>query len=486
MTRCLIKVAIAIACGALLGLSSATLDLWPFAWVAWAPVLWIVLDDRIKWGWVYGYICGLVGNAAAFVWLPRYFRHVAQLPFAASVLLFCGLISYQAIGWGLFSYLLRRLHERSFVPVTFIAPILFVAVEFVIPNPFVPFLAITQAGITPVIQIAELTGPLGVSFLIMLCNAALYEAVRALYFGARFPGGRIVASAGLLATALAFGFVRIHQVWQVRNAAPAFAIGVVQANIGIHQKAQLEEAQHLLFLHQKLSADLEHAGADLIVWPQTSYPYVFVRDQEQDRLLGNPRRVRSGFQKPLLFGALTVEHHAGRPFDSAMLLDENGNIREYFDSDAPAGAGEDRPLTKRLRLIGSWLPGVDLFPRDSAVSILLFESPVGTIRIAPMIGSDDLSPSVGRRLAKLHPNLLVNLADNSWFGETSEPREHLALSVFRAVEMRLDLVRALSTGVSAFIDSTGRVYAKTRAVAAGEPPSTPPDTLLAKVAVQQT
>src|SRR5262249_7650220 len=138
MTQRLIKVAIAIACGGLLGLSSAALELWPLAWVAWAPLLWIVLDDRSKWGWGYGYICGLVGNAAAFFWLPRYFRHVAQLPFAAALLLFGGLISYQAIGWGLFSYLLRRLHQRSFVPVAFIAPILFVAVEFVIPSLFVP------------------------------------------------------------------------------------------------------------------------------------------------------------------------------------------------------------------------------------------------------------------------------------------------------------------------------------------------------------
>src|SRR5262245_17042977 len=138
MTQRLIQVAIAIACGGLLGLSSAALDLWPLAWVAWAPVLWMVLDERIKWGWVYGYICGLVGNAAAFYWLLRYFRHVAQLPFAAAVLLLGGLISYQAIGWGLFSYLLRRLNQRSFVPVAFLTPILFVAVEFVIPTPVVP------------------------------------------------------------------------------------------------------------------------------------------------------------------------------------------------------------------------------------------------------------------------------------------------------------------------------------------------------------
>src|SRR6185369_4240305 len=63
-----------------------------------------------------------------------------------------------------------------------------------------------------------------------------------------------------------------------------------------------------------------------------------------------------------------------------------------------------------------------------------------------------------------HPHLLVNVTNDAWFGDTTEPWEHLGLSVFRAVEARTDLVRAVNTGVSAFVDATGRVYAKTYAV----------------------
>ena len=70
----------------------------------------------------------------------------------------------------------------------------------------------------------------------------------------------------------------------------------------------------------------------------------------------------------------------------------------------------------------------------------------------------------GRKLAESHPHLLVNITNDSWFGDTSEPWEHMALSVYRAVEMRTDLVRAVNTGVSAFIDANGRVYNKTYAI----------------------
>jgi apolipoprotein N-acyltransferase len=79
----------------------------------------------------------------------------------------------------------------------------------------------------------------------------------------------------------------------------------------------------------------------------------------------------------------------------------------------------------------------------------------------------------------------VNLTNDAWFGDTTEPWQHLAASVYRAVELRLDLVRAVNNGVSAFIDSTGRVYAKTRVVDSAEATTAGPDTLLEPVAVQQ-
>jgi hypothetical protein len=101
-----------------------------------------------------------------------------------------------------------------------------------------------------------------------------------------------------------------------------------------------------------------------------------------------------------------------------------------------------------------------------------------------MICYEDIFPSFGRRVAKLGPNLLVNITNDAWFGNTSEPWEHMALSVFRAVELRLDLVRAVNTGVSTVITASGRVQAKTRAVDPDEGPARPPPmTLLEDVAI---
>jgi hypothetical protein len=102
-----------------------------------------------------------------------------------------------------------------------------------------------------------------------------------------------------------------------------------------------------------------------------------------------------------------------------------------------------------------------------------------------MICYEDIFPSFGRRLIKKEPNVLINITNDAWFGRTSEPYEHLALAVYRSVESRLDLVRAVNTGVSAYVDATGRVYDKSPSVDPDETPDVKPVALLDDVAVMQ-
>src|SRR5262245_44799840 len=185
----IVNAAVVIGCGFLIVLSCANFDIWPLAWLAWAPVIWIVLDPRTERAWAYGFLCGLIVNAFGCYWIVPYLQRFAHLSLIAALPIFLLVVSYQTIGWALFCYLLRRLHKSAgvSVPVTFLAPILFVAVEFLMPNIFVWYLAITQASVLPVIQIAEITGPLGVSFLLMLSNAMLYEAAKAWHHRTTFP-----------------------------------------------------------------------------------------------------------------------------------------------------------------------------------------------------------------------------------------------------------------------------------------------------------
>ncbi|HRE89727.1 MAG TPA: apolipoprotein N-acyltransferase, partial [Myxococcota bacterium] len=83
-------------------------------------------------------------------------------------------------------------------------------------------------------------------------------------------------------------------------------------------------------------------------------------------------------------------------------------------------------------------------------------------KIGIMICYEDIMAEFTGKLAELEPNVIINVTNDAWFGRTAEPWLHLALSVFRAVENRLALVRSTNTGISTFIDATGRLESTTR------------------------
>ncbi len=429
-------------------------------WLGLVPLLFVILDEECEHPFRWGWLAGLFANGGGFYWINHLLMRFGHMPAVAALPIYLLLVGYQAITFGLFAWGLRRLRDRLPLPVTLLAPIVMTAMELVVPFLFPWYLAITQAWFRPVIQIADVTGPLGVTFLLVLANAAIYDVAHAALRRQPLPWRRVAAAAGVIALALVYGQVRIHQVEARRAAAEKLKVGVVQANIGITEKfvAGLREEQ--LAIHQRLSVDLERRGAQLIVWPESSYPYYFRRGQAHD--WSDEKRVQQGFQTPILFGALTFGGDAPYPFNTALMMDRDGNVTGSFDKNFLLVFGEYIPFYEHVRWVQKLIPEASNFARGDGVTTF----PLGRYRLGPMICYEDIIPAFGNRLAaeRPSPNLLVNITNDAWFGATSEPWEHFALSVYRAVEHRVDLVRAVNTGVSAFVDATGRVYATGPAV----------------------
>jgi apolipoprotein N-acyltransferase len=168
-----------------------------------------------------------------------------------------------------------------------------------------------------------------------------------------------------------------------------------------------------------------------------------------------------------------------------VLLGGEDEFLARFDKNILIPFGEYVPFSGQLAFLDRLIPNLRHLSRGTEATMLPVETRAGTVRVGPMICYEDIFASFGRRLAAGSPNLLVNFTNDAWFGDTSEPWQHLNASVFRAVELRLDLVRAVNNGVSAVIDSTGRVRAATRVVDPGEGATADPDSLLERVAIQQ-
>ena len=297
----------------------------------------------------------------------------------------------------------------------------------------------------------------------MVVNGALYDLAvdgRA----ARYPA---LAAATLLAAALIFGAVRMRQVDDIIALAPRLKIGLVQPNFAYSANTEFsrDEAIRQLTALQSQSRRLQQAGAELVVWSEGAYPVTLPRDFSADFAPDYLGMIRRGVNIPLVIGADMYDPAHEDAFNSAILLDRDGRVAGRYDK-------------VRLLAFGEYIPGIETFPwlrkflPEGTGRFTAGHGPgVITLRgagerdwkLGPVICYEDILQGFLHDLGKLHPNLLVNLTSDSWFGADTEPWEHLALAVFAGVELRVSMVRAVNSGVSALIDPNGRLLQKTYA-----------------------
>jgi len=456
--------ALATLSGCLWFLAVTPFDFYGLAWIAAVPMLLAV--DRattLRRALFLGSWAGVVETAGGFYWLIDVMQRFANFPWWAAALVLLLFCAARGLIFLLFTAIVCGIRRRRRVPMTLLAPIAMVVGELAVPQLFPCGQWISQAWQPLVIQIAELTGPLGVTALLMTVNGALYDLAvdgRA----ARYPAS---AAAALLAAALLFGAVRMRQVDDIVAHAPRLKVGLVQPNFAYAADGGFsrEEAIRQLTALQQQSQRLQESGAQLIVWSEGSYPVTLPRTFRADFSPESLGMIRRGFDIPAVIGAEMYDATRDDAYNSAILLDRDGRVAGLYDK-------------VRLLAFGEYTPGIDVFPWLRKISpigtgrftagagprLMPLQGPAGQVwQLGPVICYEDILQGYLREVGQLHPNLLVNLTSDSWFGAETEPWEHLALSVFASVELRVSMVRAVNSGVSALIDPNGRVVRKTYA-----------------------
>jgi apolipoprotein N-acyltransferase len=314
-----------------------------------------------------------------------------------------------------------------------------------------------------VIQIAEVTGPFGVTAILMMVSGALYDLSQ----GARAARLPAAAALALLGAVLSFGAIRMRQVDAAIAAAPRLPIGLLQPNFAysVSGDESREEILRQLNALQEQSRRLQESGAQLLLWSEGSFPVAVPRDFSEDFPSDSLIMIRRGFDVPTIIGADMYDAEHDDAFNSAILLDANGRVGGHYDKVRLLAFGEYIPGIEAFPWLRKFLPeGAGRFTPGRGPGVLKFEGPAGQPwHFAPLICYEDILPGFVRSAGELRPNLLVNLTSDSWFGADTEPWEHLALSVFAGVELRVSMVRAVNSGVSALIDANGRVVQKTYA-----------------------
>lgn len=173
--------------------------------------------------------------------------------------------------------------------------------------------------------------------------------------------------------------------------------------------------------------------------------------------------IQRGFRTPLLFGGLTwAPPLPGKDrrqlYNTAIMLDRRGRLIGTYDKVYLLAFGEYMPFGETFPGLYDMFPQAGRFTPGNEVRTFTWRGH----RLGIMICYEDIMVDFTGRLADLDPNIIINVTNDAWFGKTSEPWLHLALSVFRAVENRVSLVRSTNTGISAFIEPTGRLVGATR------------------------
>jgi apolipoprotein N-acyltransferase len=448
---------LAVLGGLLYFLAFPGLDLWPLTFVALAPLM-VALEGqtprRAAWlGWLAGFTMTMLG----FYWLLELLQTFSGFSTPLCLFFTAILCAYQSGRIALLGWLHARITQRGY-PGSLAFALAFVASEQAFPLMFPWSYAATVHQVPALNQLAELGGPILVALPIVLVNIAVAELVIARRAGVKPNVRRLALLAVTPILSAIYGAIRIPMVDAATAAAPKGRVGLVQANMSLEGKRQNKGEG--LRRHLRLTRKLTDEGPlDLVVWSETSVMSAMEEDNLTDAV---PSRFASTLGVPALFGAVIVKRVDDARgyvlYNSALLSDAQGEVVGRFDKQKLVLFSESMPFGEELPVLYELSPNSGKFVPGKRYDPLTF----GEHQIATIICYEDIIPSfVNRIVNNGNPDLIANLTNDAWFGDTTEPWIHLALSTMRAIEHRRYFVRSTNSGVSAIIDPVGRVVKHT-------------------------
>ena len=454
--------ALAIVSGLLYWAAFPGVDVWPLAFICWAPLLIAIRGQTPRRALWLGALQGLTCNVTGFYWLLTMLRTFSGFPIPLCALFMLILCAYQGGRMGMMTWLYARAERRGWSPgLSFVLAL--AASEIAYPLLF-PWYTGAQTHTVPMLmQLADVGGPILIGIALAGGSIALAEVVWSRMDKRPMDRRRLgLALAGPLIL-VAYGAIRLPMVDKAIAAAPKAKIGVVQGNLSLGGTEHRDSAA----IHREATAKLEAAEhPDLIVWSETALNFS-VPEEIMSSIF--KRAVFTGFgnpvpvhHTPILTGVVIrrggLERHTGKLYNSAIIIEPNGHVDGVYDKTYLLAFGEYIPF-------GDWFPKLyEMSPNSGQLNkgSSLDSIPFGTHKITTLICYEDILPGFTNGAVRHgDPDLLVNITNDAWFGKSTEPAIHLALAKFRAVEHHRFLVRATNSGVSAFIDAAGRSFDET-------------------------
>ena len=441
----------ALLSGSFMWLAAAAFPFWWLSFAAWVPLLWACREASVRGALGYGLLTGTMAVFGGFTWMTELLVRFAGFSEVASLAVHLVFSAYHGLLWALPMALATYVCRGRPVAMVWAFPVAWGATETLMPQVFEVHMAFLWAQAPAWLQTADVFGATGVSMLMVLMNVLLFQVWQQWPHDRRRAYRYLVGLAALAVGIPAYGSLRMVSVEAAATTRPTFQIGVVQGNFGIETRR--DAGPLALSTLQAKSAELEGEGAKMVVWGETSYPYsAFSRKRRTDLSVKDQRRIRRGFSVPAVVGLVTVDGRGrlANMWNTAMVVHADDTVGDRYDKNYPLWFGEWVPFVDR-----EWY--LTTFPNASHLT--LGEGPrvleVEGYRFGPLICYEDLLEGFTSRTTDLGVHALLAMNNESWFGRSRAQPDHLALSVLRAVEHRLPLVRAVNAGISTVVSPSG-------------------------------
>lgn len=446
------------------------------SWIAMAPLIYALLRGRggegalvdaegrslrqfTLWqGFLVAWASGIVWYLGTCYWIYPVMNGYGNLNGFVAALITLAFALYMALHHGVFGLLLVLMARRSFLgnrKPLFLAPFFWVAIEFfrdrVIGDPWLP-LGGAQIDNVPFARIAEVTGVYGLSFAVMLVNCAFVAAF--LLYGRRRVN--LLVSACAAAIALQMGtFAKAEPFAATQEAV------LVQPNIPVLDPAAWtpqyfdQTIGSLTQLSVKESKKLPRRdGTGLIVWPESPAPF-FIDDPRLGPWLSTMAQDTNSY---LVIGSVgtvpsNVPQIQPELLNSALVVDPHGREMGHYDKIHLVPFGEYVPFKNFLFFADKLTREVGDFARGSDRRVFDLD---GT-KVSVVICYESIFPDEVRQFTANGAQVLVNISNDGWYGETGAPFQHMQMARLRAIENHRWLLIAANSGITASIDPYGRV-----------------------------
>ncbi|MDH4199773.1 MAG: apolipoprotein N-acyltransferase [Spirochaetia bacterium] len=480
------KITAALICfGALTGLSFPPFNLWPFGFLALIPVFYIIgkTNYNLKHTFFLSWFITLSFNIFIAYWLVYTIAIYGHIPWILAMIIFLLFTLISCSRYLFFLILIKiwknipensnarffKIIKNKYISWTFFWGLS----EFSGWQLFHALGANSAGGDMYLLQTADLFGIYGVSLLWFLTNLLIYDIIILVLenksrwkYSLLYKNVNLIVVSFILVCAHIYGFVSMRYWENTNEHYEKRKIALVQGNAPLgfeSMKSIYEQLMDILksienqTINMLKKSAIENNQPELVIWPESSVPFLsFQAPGEFSKTISN---IQKKYKTAMIINDIYVEQTGlrNRFFNNLWLLGADESRIGYYHKIRLLPFGEFIPLGNFFPGLYKLVPEIGGFTSGNEKKTLYINS----MHILPSICYELLPPDFTLDFFQesgKNAQLVVNITNDTWFGQTTEVDQHIKASSIRAIELRLPIIRATNSGISAYIDTTGRIH----------------------------